>query len=120
PAGDADPGFGVVAAELADCLPRLPDCFAGDRAGIHDDSIGKAGFGGARANDFRFICVQPTAESHDFEGHDARTNAARSASPAKLNRAGPVISTWSSLSRHSMSRSPPSSLTLVLPPVSPT
>ena len=68
------------------------------------------------ADDFRLERVQPAAEGDDIDAHGAGalSNSAASKRPLNSNSTGPVISTWSSLLRHSMVSSPPASDTLHL------
>ena len=73
------------------------------------------------ADHLRLVGVEPAAEGDDVDAHrrGARpvANSAGSKRPSNSYSTGPVISTWSSRSRHSIARSPPGSVTVTLRPV---
>ncbi len=77
------------------------------------------------ADHLEFGGGEPAAEGDDVDGHcrgptfdhakscrPGRANSAGSKVPSRSYSAGPVISTWSSVSRHSMRRSPPGKVTV--------
>src|SRR5690606_24134853 len=128
-AGDNDARVRVLAARLADRLPRLANRLGGHRAGVDDDSAALEGVetGGARLapDHLGFVSVQAAAECQDFDRHQAAPSVSRSHAPVAGSKrpenshsAGPVMMTWSS-SRQKISRSPPGSVTFTRRPVRP-
>src|SRR4030081_1466285 len=109
--GDDDPRRRPFALEPADRLPRLRHGFIGDRAAVDDDGIGEPGVVSLTQNHFGFKGVEAAAEGDDFDAHGQATdaNSAGSNRPSYSKSAVPVISTWSSPSRHSIESSPPGS-----------
>src|SRR5215213_3239178 len=101
----------------ADALARLPNRFRRDRAGVHHDGVFEAGADGGVADHLGFVGVEAAAECDDLDAHATAANSAGSKTPSNSNATGPVISTWSSFSRHSIARSPPGSVTVTLRPV---
>src|SRR3954467_6328595 len=101
----------MLALEPADRLPRLRHGLVGDRAAVDDDGVVETGALRLARNHFGFEGVEAATEGDDFDRHGQATEANRAGSnrPSYSNSAVPVISTWSSLSRHSMPRSPPGS-----------
>ena len=118
-AGDHDARVRPLAAELADGLARLAHRFAGHRAGVDDHRIGDAAAAALRRITSDSVGVEPAAEGDDVDAHaaPALANSAGSNVPSNSNSTGPVISTWLSLSRHSIASSPPGSVTRTLRPV---
>ena len=120
--GDDDARLRPLALRLADRLARLALGLGGDRAGVDDDDVGEAGRGGVAANHLGLVGVEPAAEGEDVDAHGPHrtlgtapaANSAGSNRPSNSYSTGPVISTWSSRSRHSIARSPPGSVTVTL------
>src|SRR5665213_2112376 len=109
--------IGPLAARLADRLARLLHRRAGHRAGVEHHGIVDAGSRHRVTNDLRLGEIQPAAEGDDIGAHATPLNNAGSNMPSNSNSTGPVISTWPSLSRQSMARSPPGKVTRTLRPV---
>ena len=102
--------------------PRLAHRFGGDRAGIDHDGVVKPARSASRriTSDSAALSRQPkvtTSTLIDAALRAASANKAASKRPLCSYSTGPVISTWSSLSRHSMARSPPGKVTVTLRPV---
>ena len=95
---------GPLALQPADRLPRLRHGLVGDRAAVDDDGVGEPGALGLARDHFGFEGVEAAAEGDDVDAHAQATeaNSAGSNRPSYSNVAVPVISTWSSRSRHSM------------------
>src|SRR5262249_24335209 len=118
-AGHHDARIGPLALEFADRLARLPHRLGSDRAGIHHHGVGDAGGRRRAADHLGLVGVEAAAEGDDVDAHgapaldtsalavSAGTKRTGSNVPAYSYCTGPVISTWSSRSRHSMPRSPP-------------
>src|SRR5690606_8373717 len=71
-------------------------------------------------DDLRLDDVEPAAEGDDLDAHQAvSANSSAANRPSCSSSTGPVIITWPSLSRHSISRSPPGRVMRTLRPVSP-
>src|SRR5579884_2204591 len=101
-----------LAADAADALLGLPHRFGGDGASVHDDTLADARVRPAPPDHLRFVRVQAAAEGDDVDAHGTAVfPKAGSKVPANSNSTGPVISTCSSLSRHSMVSWPPGSVT---------
>src|SRR6185312_17144182 len=115
-AGDDNASIRLLALEPADRLPRLAHRFAGHRAGVDEHRIGNARGCGRAPHRFRFHDVETAAEGDDIDAHGAGafSNNCGLNVPLNSNATGPVISTWSSLARHSMVSSPPGSVTCTL------
>ena len=122
-AGDDDLGTGPLALDAANGLPRLPHRFRRHRAGVDDDEIASPVRQGGAAHGLRLDKIEPAAEGQDFDvlwfaprRYHAAMSLKRtgSRSVSNSNSTGPVIVTWPSLSRHSISRSPPGRLTMAL------
>src|SRR6266478_2729603 len=121
-ARDHDGRIGMLALELADGLARLPHRLRRHRAGIDDDGIGEPGRLRLAADHLRLIGIEPAAEGDDVDAHwvALMSNSAGSNLPSYSYATGPVISTWSSCARHSMRKSPPGSMTVIVRPTRPT
>src|SRR5215472_5957601 len=108
-AGHDDAGIGLRALEPADGLPCLRDSFVGDGAGVDDDGpLESRAFRLARDH-LGFERVEATAEGDDLDANATNENSEGSNFPSYSNDAVPVISTWSSRSRHSIASLPPGS-----------
>ena len=105
-AGDDDPRVRAARGEPADRLPRLAHRFGGHRAGVDDHDVVEPGGLGVRAASPPLVGVEPAAEGDDVDldaHHAAPAKQRRRAStPSCSSSTGPVISTWPSLSRHSI------------------
>src|SRR4051812_11266761 len=114
-AGDDDRRVRALACEPADRLARLAHRLGGHRAAIDDDCVFDAGRRGVAADHLGLVGVQSAAEGDDLGAHQATAaNSAGSKRPSNSKATGRVISTWSSFSRHSISKSPPGSVTVTL------
>src|SRR5262249_57549309 len=117
--GDREGGVGAPGLEPADRLARLPHRLGRHRAGVDHDRLGEAGRLRLPPDHLRLAGVEPATEGDDIDAHaaPALANNAGSKRPSYSKATGPVISTWSSRSRHSIVRSPPGSVTVTLRPV---
>src|SRR5262245_50743776 len=111
-----DAHIGPLARKLADRLPGLRHRFGSDRAGIDHNCVGEPCRLRLAPDRLRLIGVEPAAESHHIDGHGSAPtlNSAGSKRPSNSYSTGPVISTWSSRSRHSIMSSPPGNVTATL------
>src|SRR5579862_4837320 len=119
-AGDDDPGLRALTPQRTDCLPRLAHRLRSNGASIDHNRIAITGALRLVANHLGFGGIQPAPKGDDIDAHHAApapANSAASKRPLCSYSTGPVISAWSSLSRHSMARSPPARVTLTLRPV---
>src|SRR5206468_2539674 len=107
----------ALPGEFADGLTRLPHRFRGHRAGVHHHGVFQTGGGRRIADHLRLVAVEAAAEGDDLDAHATAANNAGSKWPSCSNATGPVISTWSSDSRHSICRSPPGRVTVMFRPV---
>src|SRR5580704_9261059 len=126
--GDDDFRVGPLALDAANGLPRLPDRFCCHRAGVDNDKIGSLASRGGAPHRLGLDKIEPAAEGQDLDvlwfappqDHAAISlKRLGSSRVSNSNATGPVIVTWPSLSRHSISRSPPGRLTMALWPVRP-
>ena len=109
---DRWPSDRPFALQPPDRLPRLRYRLVGDRAAIDDDGIGKSGALRLAGDHFGFERVEAAAEGEDVDAHCSQATLANSAGskrPSYSKSAVPVISTWSSCSRHSIASLPPGS-----------
>src|SRR5262245_18518541 len=115
-ADDDDTRVRLLAFEAADGLLGLANRLCGHRTGVHDDGIMDSSGGRLAPNDFWFDSIQAAAEGNDIDSHDALAlaNSAGLRRPLNSSCTGPVIRTWSSVSRQSMANSPPGSITFTL------
>src|SRR5262249_21322257 len=110
-AGDDDTRIRPLALQLADRLARLRHRLVGDGATVDDDGLREPGTFRLSPDDGGFEGVEPAAEGDDLDAHDlSPSKSAGSKRPSYSNAAVPVISTWSSPSRHSIESSPPGSV----------
>src|SRR4029079_2100749 len=111
------------AAGFADRLPRLAHGLRRHRAGIEDHRVLEPCVLGMAPHHLGFIGVEAATEGDDFNlRHDrllTRNIYSSEAGqvPSKSSAYAPVIRISPSLSRHSIRRSPPGSVTLTLRPV---
>src|SRR6202011_3020620 len=84
--------------------------FIGDRAAVDDDGLLKARARGLARDPLGFERMEATAEGDDLDAHATDENRDGSNFPSYSNDAVPVISTWSSRSRHSIASLPPGSV----------
>ena len=112
-AGDDDAKLRPLALQPPDRLPRLRHGLVGDRAAVDDDGVGKSGALRLAGDHFGFERVETATESEDVDAHYSQATLANSAGsnrPSYSKSAVPVISTWSSCSRHSIESLPPGSV----------
>src|SRR6266536_2196938 len=104
----------MLALEPADGLARLAHRLGRYRAGIDDEGIRKARRLRLTADHLSLIGIEAAAEGDDIDAHwfALATNSAGSNFPSYSKATGPVISTWSSVVRHSIRSSPPRSATV--------
>ena len=120
-AGDDDFGPGPLALDAADGLAGLPHRLRRHRAGVDDDEIASPTSQGGAAHRLGFDEIEPAPEGDELRrqaacagnGRHAAISAKRVGSSRVLNSksTGPFMTTWPSLSRQTMSRSPPGRLT---------
>src|SRR6202035_4612143 len=85
--GDHDAGARPLAPKAADGLAGLAAGFAGDRAGIDHDGVGKAGRLRMRPDDLGLVGVETAAEGDEVDAHVRMLQAA----PAAANSAGSKV-----------------------------
>src|ERR1700755_3320760 len=108
-AGHHDARIGPLALQAADRLPRLRHGFIGDGAAVDDDGLREPRALGLSCDHLGFERVEAAAEGDDLDAHATEENKDGSNLPSYSNDAVPVISTWSSRSRHSIASLPPGS-----------
>src|SRR6478735_2956856 len=112
-AGDDNARIGPLALQPPDRLPRLRHRLVGDGAAVDDDGVGKSGEFRLAGDHLGFEGVETAAEGEDVDAHFSQATLANSAGskrPSYSKSAVPVISTWSSCSRHSIASLPPGSV----------
>src|SRR5581483_3223306 len=106
-AGHDDARIGPLAFQAPDRLPRLPHRLVGDRATVDDDGLLETCRCRLPRDHLGFERVEAAAEGDDLDAHATDAKNEGSNFPSYSNDAVPVISTWSSRSRHSMASLPP-------------
>jgi hypothetical protein len=110
-AGDDDARFGPLALQFSDRLARLRHRLVGDGTAIDDNGVHEPRAFRLAADHLGLEGVETAAEGDDLDAHHATgANSAGSKVPSYSKVAVPVISTWSSRSRHSIPSLPPGSV----------